>query len=69
MNIDDFDKEDEGWIWMPWEEIQSWENETDCLWNSMMDNIFMVSNPVVFSVPPRQPGTRSQAVPAQPPAA
>ena len=38
MNLDDLDHEDEGWIWLQWEEIERLQAERNRMMNALLDN-------------------------------
>lgn len=39
MSMDEFDEEDEGWIWLPWEEIQELQRQKNKWMNDLLDNM------------------------------
>lgn len=45
MNIDDFDQEDEGWIWLPWEELREIQRERNAAMNRLLDNAAIAGGP------------------------
>jgi len=39
----DWDEEDEGWMWLPWEELQEIQREKNQLTRALLDNAKFVS--------------------------
>lgn len=43
MDIDEMDQDDEGWIWLPWEELQELQRQKNALFSQMLDNVMLAS--------------------------
>jgi len=39
----DLDDEDEGWMWLPWEELQKYQQEHNKQMNALLDNLKFVA--------------------------
>jgi hypothetical protein len=38
VTLDDLDREDEGWIWLPWEELEELQKQKNAMLRAMMDS-------------------------------
>ena len=45
LNEDDWDMGDEGWIWLPHEEVMEFQRQKNAIMRQMLDNVALTSPP------------------------